>query len=35
LYIYFLNSKPRTKTSVNQSTLWISKTPKTDSGMEV
>ncbi|XP_038828604.1 chondrolectin-like [Salvelinus namaycush] len=31
----FSKSKPRTKTSVNhQSTLWISKTPKTDS-MEV
>ncbi|XP_016385497.1 chondrolectin-like [Sinocyclocheilus rhinocerous] len=28
-------SKPRTKTNVNQSTLWISKTPKIDSGMEV
>ncbi|XP_063062323.1 chondrolectin [Engraulis encrasicolus] len=28
-------SKPRTKTSVNQSTLWISKTPKSDSAMEV
>ncbi|XP_037390048.1 chondrolectin isoform X2 [Pygocentrus nattereri] len=27
--------KPRTKTSVNQSTLWISKTPKSDSAMEV
>ncbi|XP_042164706.1 chondrolectin-like isoform X1 [Oncorhynchus tshawytscha] len=30
----FSKSKPGTKTSVNQSTLWISKTPKTDS-MEV
>ncbi|TRY69879.1 hypothetical protein DNTS_015343 [Danionella cerebrum] len=29
------SSKPRTKTSVNQSTLWISKTPRLDSGMEV
>lgn len=28
-------SKPRTKTSVTQSTLWISKTPKSDSAMEV
>ncbi|XP_026093807.1 chondrolectin-like isoform X1 [Carassius auratus] len=28
-------SKPRTTTHVNQSTLWISKTPKIDSGMEV
>ncbi|XP_064188760.1 chondrolectin isoform X1 [Anguilla rostrata] len=28
-------SKPRTKTSMNQSTLWISKTPKADNGMEV
>lgn len=28
-------STPRTKTSINQSTLWISKTPKLDSGMEV
>ncbi|XP_031440330.1 chondrolectin [Clupea harengus] len=28
-------SKPRTKTSVNQSTLWISKTPKSDTAMEV
>ncbi|XP_018960316.1 chondrolectin [Cyprinus carpio] len=28
-------SKPRTKTNVNQSTLWISKTPKIESGMEV
>ncbi|XP_048867035.1 chondrolectin [Brienomyrus brachyistius] len=28
-------SKPRAKTSVKQPTLWISKTPKTDSGMEV
>lgn len=28
-------SKPRTKTSINQSTLWISKAPKSDSGMEV
>ncbi|XP_028826391.1 chondrolectin [Denticeps clupeoides] len=28
-------SKPRTKTSVNQSTLWISKTPKSDSAMEI
>ncbi|XP_051538707.1 chondrolectin-like isoform X1 [Myxocyprinus asiaticus] len=28
-------SKPRTKTSINQSTLWISKTPKLDSSMEV
>ncbi|XP_072513930.1 chondrolectin [Salminus brasiliensis] len=27
--------KPRTKTSVNQSTLWISKTPKSESAMEV
>ncbi|XP_060756818.1 chondrolectin [Neoarius graeffei] len=27
--------KPRTKTSVAQSTLWISKTPKSDSAMEV
>ncbi|XP_026860191.2 chondrolectin [Electrophorus electricus] len=27
--------KSRTKTSVNQSTLWISKTPKSDSAMEV
>nr|XP_023992578.1 chondrolectin-like [Salvelinus alpinus] len=30
----FSKSKPGTKTSINQSTLWISKTPKTDS-MEV
>ncbi|KAJ8010859.1 hypothetical protein DPEC_G00079510 [Dallia pectoralis] len=30
----FSRSKPRTKTSVNQSTLWISNTPKTES-MEV
>ncbi|KAK2814851.1 hypothetical protein Q7C36_023117 [Tachysurus vachellii] len=30
-----LSRKPRTKTSVNQSTLWISKTPKSDSAMEV
>ncbi|KAL1006641.1 hypothetical protein UPYG_G00074810 [Umbra pygmaea] len=30
----FSKSKPRTKTSVNQSTLWISSSPKTDS-MEV
>uniref|UniRef100_A0A8K9VAT1 Chondrolectin n=1 Tax=Oncorhynchus mykiss TaxID=8022 RepID=A0A8K9VAT1_ONCMY len=30
----FSKSKPGTKTSVTQSTLWISKTPKTDS-MEV
>ncbi|XP_036378352.1 chondrolectin [Megalops cyprinoides] len=28
-------SKPRTKSSTNQSTLWISKTPKSESGMEV
>ncbi|XP_041923379.1 chondrolectin [Alosa sapidissima] len=28
-------SKPRTKTSVNQSTLWISKSPKSGSAMEV
>ncbi|XP_018616565.1 chondrolectin [Scleropages formosus] len=28
-------SKPRTKTSVNQTTLWISKTPKAENGMEV
>lgn len=28
-------STPRTKTSINQSTLWISKTPKMDSAMEV
>ncbi|KAG9283361.1 chondrolectin isoform X1 [Astyanax mexicanus] len=27
--------KPRTKTTVNQSTLWISKTAKSDSAMEV
>ncbi|XP_076866858.1 chondrolectin [Brachyhypopomus gauderio] len=27
--------KSRTKTSVNQSTLWISNTPKSDSAMEV
>ncbi|KAB5533256.1 hypothetical protein PHYPO_G00129690 [Pangasianodon hypophthalmus] len=27
--------KPRTKTSVDQSTLWISKAPKSDSAMEV
>uniref|UniRef100_A0AAY5K3A8 C-type lectin domain-containing protein n=1 Tax=Esox lucius TaxID=8010 RepID=A0AAY5K3A8_ESOLU len=27
----FSKSKPRTKTSVNQSTLWISNTPKMDS----
>ncbi|KAM6953445.1 chondrolectin [Aplochiton taeniatus] len=30
----FSKSKPRTKTTVNQSNLWISKAPKTD-GMEV
>ncbi|KAA0704578.1 Chondrolectin Precursor [Triplophysa tibetana] len=28
-------STPRTKTSINQSTLWISETPKADSGMEL
>ncbi|KAJ8279298.1 hypothetical protein COCON_G00063640 [Conger conger] len=28
-------SKPRTKTSINQSTLWISKALKADNGMEV
>ncbi|XP_062376639.1 chondrolectin [Sardina pilchardus] len=28
-------SKPRTKTSVTQSTLWISKSPKSGSAMEV
>ncbi|XP_030625937.1 chondrolectin [Chanos chanos] len=28
-------SKTRTKTNANQSTLWISKTPKSDSAMEV
>ncbi|KAJ8385822.1 hypothetical protein AAFF_G00181780 [Aldrovandia affinis] len=28
-------SKPQTKTSLNQSTLWISKTPKAENGMEV
>lgn len=34
LYFLFF-SKGRTKTSPNQSTLWISKTPRKDSSMEV